>query len=124
MEANLKNLLQVILKISNYQCCKLNFYQSILLTLPDAFVSPRLWNTYSGLICEVVGEENIIPDSTAVANSMRSVQESLYYNLSDIKQRCESMLFLNLPPRELAQASWSVLDVQVSAGFGDSGDRL
>jgi hypothetical protein len=49
-----------------------------------------------------------------MANSVRSIHESLYHNLLDIKQRCEAMLFLNLPSRDLAQSSWSVSDVQVS----------
>lgn len=61
----------------------------------------------------MIGEDKDIPNSAAVASSIRTIEESLYHNLLDMRQRCESMLFRNLPPRDLAQASWSVLDVQV-----------
>ena len=83
------------------------------LAFSDAFVSPRIWDAYSVLICEVMSEDGQIPDSAVMAEQIRFAKSALHRNLADIKSRCEAMLFRNNPSLDVAKSDWSIMDVKV-----------
>lgn len=85
------------------------------LVFSDAFVSPRIWETHSILICEIMSEDGKVPDSVMVAEQIRFAKSSLHRNLADIKSRCEAMLFHNMPSLDVAKSDWSIMDVKVRA---------
>ena len=83
------------------------------LTFSDAFVSPRIWDIHSALICEIMSEDGEVPNSTVMAEQIRFAKSTLHRNLADIKSRCEAMLFRNAPSLDVAKSDWSILDVKV-----------
>lgn len=89
------------------------YTQRVCLAFSDAFVSPRIWDTHSILICEVMWEDGNVPESPLVAEQIRFAQNTLHRNLADIRSRCEAMLFRNFPSLEVAKSDWSILDVKV-----------
>jgi len=85
----------------------------VCLAFSDAFVSPRIWDTHSVLICEIMSEDGNVPDSTVIAEQIRFAKTALHRNLADIKSRCDAMLFRNIPSLDVAKSDWSIMDVKV-----------
>ena len=83
------------------------------LAFSDAFVSPRIWETHSVLICEVMSEDGKVPETIVAAEQIRFTKSTLHRNLADIKSRCEAMLFHNMPSLDVAKSDWSIMDVKV-----------
>ena len=83
------------------------------LAFSDAFVSPRVWDTYSVLVCEIVSEDGDVSESTLITEQIRFAKSTLHRNLADIESRCEAMLFRNIPSLDVAKSDWSVMDVKV-----------
>ena len=83
------------------------------LAFSDAFVSPRIWDTHSVLICEIMSEDGKVPESAVIAEQIRFAKSTLHRNLADIKSRCDAMLFRNTPSLDVAKSDWSIMDVKV-----------
>lgn len=83
------------------------------LAFSDAFVSPRIWDTHSALIYEIMSEDGEVPDSAVMAEQIRFAKNTLHRNLGDIKSRCDAMLFHNIPSLDVAKSDWSIMDVKV-----------
>ena len=92
--------------------------QRVCLAFSDAFVSPRIWETHSILICEIVSEDGKVPDSLAAAEQIRFAKNTLHRNVADIRSRCEAMLFHNMPSLDVAKSDWSIMDVKVRSVSG------
>jgi len=81
----------------------------ICIALPDTYVSPRLWMSYSDILHDILtcyvddGEK----DAQNIARILRE-------NFSDIKKRNETMLFRNLPSLVSVRLGSAVSDVEVS----------
>ena len=101
----------------NYVAILTEHTKRVCLTFSDAFVSPRIWETHSLLICEVTSEDGRVPDSALMAEQIRFAKSTLHRNLADIKSRCEAMLFRNIPSLDVAKSDWSIMDVKVCSTF-------
>ncbi|KAK0461037.1 uncharacterized protein EV420DRAFT_1529889, partial [Desarmillaria tabescens] len=85
--------------------------QRFCLALPDAFVSPRMWATHSGLLRAVLTEN--IMDQTFDDQNPNEIHQDLIRNVTDIQRRNEAMLFYNLPPLASDRLGSSVLDIKL-----------
>ncbi|KAI0311143.1 hypothetical protein OF83DRAFT_1152155 [Amylostereum chailletii] len=88
------------------------FIKRACLLMPDAFVSPHMWTTYSSLLTEILTGA---PDQTSTEDERESTVDTIHRllseNYADIKRRNDALLFRNLPPRVLARLTEAVADV-------------
>jgi mediator of RNA polymerase II transcription subunit 12 len=80
--------------------------------LPDSLVSPKLWNTYSSLLEEVLLEDLVQPTSEHLENA-KELKQALFENFIDVKQRNEAMFFKGLIAETSAQLVTAVSSVKV-----------
>ncbi|EEB92684.1 hypothetical protein MPER_08771, partial [Moniliophthora perniciosa FA553] len=88
--------------------------QRLSLTIPDTFVSPKLWSGYADLIADILVTE--ITDNTQdemAENGTHYLSQHMVFNLADIKKRNETMLFRNLPDVSSVRLGSAVSDVEV-----------
>ncbi|KAL1675939.1 hypothetical protein EV122DRAFT_280599 [Schizophyllum commune] len=87
--------------------------QRILISIPEAFVSPRTWTTHSSLIERMATEELLSPSTDQrVEQRAREVMQRLAESFADIKRRNEALLFLHMPSR-VGGLARTVKDVQL-----------
>ncbi|KAF5370753.1 hypothetical protein D9758_002110 [Tetrapyrgos nigripes] len=84
--------------------------QRICIALPDVFVSPRLWMTYSELLTDVIVHHSTDPNEE---DNAQLVSQVLWRNFADIKKRNETMLFRNLPSLVSVRLGSAVSDVEL-----------
>lgn len=72
--------------------------QRICLSIPDAFVSPRLWSARGLLLQETLTENVMDSTNEHIEQQAREIRNLLVGNLFDIQRRNDAMLFRNLPP--------------------------
>jgi mediator of RNA polymerase II transcription subunit 12, fungi type len=81
------------------------------LSIPDVFIGPRLWATYSPMI-EVIMHENLL-DASHPEEDPGGIRETLLSNLSDIRKRNEALSFRNSPTKVSAKLSAAVSHAKV-----------
>ncbi|KAG6920074.1 hypothetical protein DXG01_010142 [Tephrocybe rancida] len=88
--------------------------QRLCVVLPDSFVSPRMWKTYTLLITGILSA-NIVeqPGNGHVERNSRDVCRILQDNLADIRRRNEAMLFRSLPIHVSARLGSAVSDIKL-----------
>ena len=91
----------------------MNHEQRLCLVLPDTFVSPRMWMSYSDLLTDIL-TENDRPNDELNENGASYFSQHIAYNLADIKKRNDTMLFRNLPYVASVRLGSAVSDVEVS----------
>lgn len=84
--------------------------QRLCIVLPDAFVSPKLWQTYQTILEIVMNSDALDISETSGAQSVRQV---LANNFQSISRRNEAMLFVNMPQLAPAQLGSSVQEIKV-----------
>ncbi len=84
------------------------------MVLPDAFVSPKMWSTYSHLLDMVIPASDIkFPAHHCMDQNTRDLRYSLSDNLLDIKRKNEAMLFRGPIAQVSARLGAAVVDVKV-----------
>ncbi|KAF8160920.1 hypothetical protein B0H34DRAFT_795767 [Crassisporium funariophilum] len=88
--------------------------QRLCLALPDAFVSPRMWTTYSNLLESVMSEVAMrVTNDRCIEINTRDLRRRLHENLSDIARRNEAMLFRGPIAVVSARLGTAVTDVKL-----------
>ncbi|ESK91038.1 rna polymerase ii mediator complex component [Moniliophthora roreri MCA 2997] len=88
--------------------------QRLSLTIPDTFVSPKLWSGYADLIADILVTE--ITDNAQdemTENGTHYLSQHMVFNLADIKKRNETMLFRNFPDVSSVRLGSAVSDVEM-----------
>lgn len=84
------------------------------MTLPDAFVSPKMWSAYSSLMDEVMHDTlSTLPGGRFMEQNTRNLQGILLDNFYDIKKRNEALLFRDPIAQVSARLGNAVSDVKV-----------
>ncbi|KDR75321.1 hypothetical protein GALMADRAFT_249351 [Galerina marginata CBS 339.88] len=96
--------------------------QRACLTLPDAFVSPKMWSTYSSLLDEIMFETAMtLPNARSVEQNTRDLEGIILDNFADIKKRNEALLFRGPIAQVSARLGTAVSDVKLlNSIFGDT----
>ena len=81
--------------------------------LPDSLVSPKMWNTYSDLLEEVLPENLIKSNSEHIEKNFRELKHAMFENFRDVKQRNEAMIFKGLTAESSVQLVTAVSSVKV-----------
>lgn len=91
-----------------------NTSQRICLAIPDAFVSPKMWSTYSDLLAQVLTSSDIqFPSDHCMNQNGQDLRHSLSENFLGIKRRNEAMLFRGPIAQVSARLGAAVADVKV-----------
>ncbi|KAL0581804.1 RNA polymerase II mediator complex subunit [Marasmius crinis-equi] len=94
--------------------------QRLCLVLPDTFVSPRMWMSYSDLITDVLTEN--ITERPNDDENVGYLAQHIAYNLADIKKRNDTMLFRNLPYVASVRLGSAVSDVEMLNSISSDSD--
>ncbi|KAL0072786.1 RNA polymerase II mediator complex subunit [Marasmius tenuissimus] len=95
--------------------------QRLCLVLPDTFVSPRMWMSYSDFLTDIL-TENIVERSHDELNANSYLSQHIAYNLADIKKRNDTMLFRNLPYVASVRLGSAVSDVETLNSISSESD--
>ncbi|KAH9945672.1 hypothetical protein B0H21DRAFT_744154 [Amylocystis lapponica] len=91
-----------------------NLISRCFLALPDAFVSPRTWISYSKLLEEILLEDLAIdPSDSTSAQNAHILHQTFTDHFADVKSRNEAMLFRHLPPRTPGGLSSNLADIKL-----------
>ncbi|KAF8621541.1 hypothetical protein AX15_007713 [Amanita polypyramis BW_CC] len=94
--------------------------QQVCLSTIDGFISPRMWNSYSTLICDALtGEVLRHPGYQHIEQSKMTIQTELLDHLTTIKARNEAMLLHGLPAQVPALLGSAVSDVKLLNSISD-----
>ncbi|KAF9268799.1 hypothetical protein L218DRAFT_984144 [Marasmius fiardii PR-910] len=97
--------------------------QRLSIVLPDTFVSPRMWMLYSEILTDILTEnisEKTNEDFYDTGSSY--LPQHIVYNLADIKNRNDTMLFRNLPYVASVRLGSAVSDVELLNSISSESD--
>ncbi|KAG7090909.1 hypothetical protein E1B28_009986 [Marasmius oreades] len=97
--------------------------QRLCLVLPDTFVSPGMWISYSETLTDIL-TENIPEKSNDDLHEAGTsyLSQHIVYNLADIKNRNDTMLFRNLPYVASVRLGSAVSDVELLNSISSESD--
>lgn len=88
--------------------------QRVCLTLPDALVSPKLWNSYSLLLDEIIFDGSVhLPHHRYMEQNITDLRYLLCENLSDARQKNRALLFCGPIVQASDRLGTAVSDVKV-----------
>jgi len=88
--------------------------QRVCLALPDALVSPKLWNSYSIFLDKVVLETSVLlPHDRCMEQNTTDLRYLLSESLSDVRQRNQALLFCGPIAQASDRLGTAVSDVKV-----------
>ncbi|KAF4567767.1 RNA polymerase II mediator complex subunit [Pleurotus pulmonarius] len=109
--------------LANTETLLRSLLQRMCLTLPDSFISPRMWITHASLL-QYAFVENVLDSFTdqRVEQKAQNIRQLLATNFNDVRRRNQAMLFCNLPSRAPTGLGSAVTEVQLLNSISSATD--
>ncbi|EMD32061.1 hypothetical protein CERSUDRAFT_162114 [Gelatoporia subvermispora B] len=85
----------------------------MFLALPDAFVSPRTWQSHANTLEDILFGSVDSEQPNGSAQTTKALREIIESHFSDIRRRNEAMLLQHLPTRVLGSLSSALSDIKL-----------
>ncbi|KZT67178.1 hypothetical protein DAEQUDRAFT_673722 [Daedalea quercina L-15889] len=98
--------------LSSLESTLRNLVARSFLALPDAFISPRVWQLHSELLGDILSTAAALAEGT-LAPSAQVLQQTFQELFADVRRRNEAMLFRHLPPRVVGSLTSALSDIKL-----------
>ncbi|PFH52051.1 hypothetical protein AMATHDRAFT_57831 [Amanita thiersii Skay4041] len=111
------------INLVNTEAVLQSLVQRMCLSIPDAFVSPRLWTTYSVVLNEAINAAIMNSSNSQHVEQSRSiVQRNVMEHFSTVKHRNEAMLLFDLPVQVPDRLGSAVSDIKLLNSISEKTD--